>query len=223
MDGKAFLFYYLLYNYLTRVRFMRLKIEELIKESKYILLDKVNMKDNSTFISKYFRKFTLVTFCVTLLMMVSFYFMLTNIHSVNLSMFKIMKTLIACTFTAIGFIPVKKLIQCSLYRLFGAKDIRFYRHFKRLFFSPVADNFVLCGKEYTIILLAPIFTLFLIALCFSLSFPNHHAYGLLMLLLSVLINKKEMALLNYLWLNKEYSLFIYSDTYKNKSYFYACL
>lgn len=202
---------------------MRLKIEELIKESKYILLDKINMKDNSTFISKYFRKFTLVTFCVALLMIVSLYFMLANIHSVNLSMFKIMKALIACTFTAIAFIPVKKLIQCSLYRLFGAKDIRFYMRFKSLFFNPVANNFVLRGKEYTIILLIPILALLLIALGFSLFFPNHYAYGLLMLLLSVLINKKEMALLNYLWLNKEYSLFIYSDTCKNKSYFYACL
>lgn len=202
---------------------MRLKIEELIKESKYILLDKVNMKDNTTFISKYFRKFTLVTFCVALLMIASLYFMLANIHNVNLSMFKIMKTLIACTFTAIAFIPVKKLIQCSLYRLFGAKDIRFYMHFKSLFFNPVANNFVLRGKEYTIILLIPILALLLIALGFSLLFPNHYAYGLLMVFLSVLINKKEMALLNYLWLNKEYSLFIYSDTYKNKSYFYACM
>lgn len=202
---------------------MRLKIEELIKESRYILLDKVNLNGNTSFISKYFKKFTLVTFCVTLLIIVSFYFMLPNIHSINLSMFKIVKALIACAFTAIAFIPIKKLIQCSLFKLFGAKDIKFYRHFKSLFFYPVANNFVLCGKEYTIILFVPIFTLILIALGFSLLLPNHHLYGVLMLLMSVLINRKEMALLNYLWLNKEYSLFIYSDTCKNKSYFYACL
>jgi hypothetical protein len=117
-------------------------------------------------------------------------------------------------------VPVHEAIHGVVYRLLGARDIRFSVSLKEFYAYAIANQFVASSHEITWIALAPFILLNTALIVTSLTFPDYSFFLLGVLLIHISGTSGDWAIINFLWINRDKNVFTYDDADERKSYFF---
>jgi hypothetical protein len=126
----------------------------------------------------------------------------------------------AAVLAFILLVPVHEAIHGIVYRLLGAKDIRFSVSLREFYAYAIANQFVADWHELTWIALAPFIILNLALIVASIIFPDYSFFLLGVLLIHVGGTSGDWAILNFFWVNRDKNVYTYDDADKRKSYFF---
>lgn len=117
-------------------------------------------------------------------------------------------------------VPVHEAIHGIVYRLLGAKDIRFSVSLREFYAYAIANQFVADWRELTWIALAPFIILNSALIAASIIFPDYSFFILGALLIHVGGTSGDWAILNFFWVNRDKNVYTYDDADKRKSFFF---
>lgn len=118
-------------------------------------------------------------------------------------------------------LPLHEWLHGIGYQFFGAKDVRYRFVLKKMVAYAVAHNFVADRREFIWVALLPSLVINSLLVVFAILFPAFRLEILAALLLHIGGASGDFALLNYLWVHRERSLYTYDDADAEVSYFYA--
>jgi len=119
-------------------------------------------------------------------------------------------------------VPIHELLHAFMYYVFGAKDIRIVAKVRKLHFSVHANNYVLTGREFSLVAVVPLIVLSALALLSGVLFGYWNAV-LAFLVMHMLICSGDVALISYCrrrQQTKKSIMYTYDDYIKNQVVFF---
>lgn len=127
-------------------------------------------------------------------------------------------------FAVISFfvlLPIHELLHGLVYKITGAKDIRFGASLRQAYAYAIAHNFVANRLVFTWVAITPFLVINSILVLGVILLQQYAFYLIGVLLLHTAGTSGDFAMLNYLWLNRHQDIYTFDDAVENKSYFYA--
>ena len=207
-----------------RTTAMPLSVEELQASDQFELLREMSFADIMPFVKEfYWRKRTFVTYfhyAVTLL------FLGLSLNTVRQPGMTLDDWLLAWGLGFLGFfllLPVHEAIHGLVYKLFGARDVRYGISWRQGVAYAAAHHFVADRRQFTWVALAPFIIINGLLLAAALVLPEQRPLLLAALFWHTSGTAGDFALLNYFWLNRSRQTYTYDDVDGKISYFYAAL
>lgn len=201
-----------------------LTVEELQSGGRYELLRQMSFNDIMPFVKEfYWHKRTIVTYfhyAVTLL------FLALSVSTVRQPGMTFDGWLSAWGLGFLGFfllLPVHEAIHGLVYKLLGARDVRYGILWRQGAVYAAAHHFVADRRQFTWVALAPFLIINGVLLAAALVLPEQRPLLLAMLFWHTSGTAGDFALLNYFWLNRGREMYTYDDVDGKISYFYAAL
>ncbi len=129
-----------------------------------------------------------------------------------------------CLGMVLGYLillPIHELVHSLAYRMLGATTTKVVYHWKTLNAYCVADRFVVNGREFLIVCLAPFVVLNAILIAAIGLVGGFPVFLWGMLLLHVGACSGDFALASFAWMHRRDGLQTYDDVTAKRSYFYG--
>ncbi len=206
---------------------MNINPGEIKNDPEYELLEELAYDDILMFASQYLRRPNPVT---------RFYFFVlsvTGLYLLGMLIVILFRSDIAAwpviKYTLYGFllsftliIPVHEGIHGIMYKILGARKIKFGFSLNQLAFYAVADAFVINRKEFTYLALSPFVSISVISLLGMFLVPGLYYWTFLSLLFfHATMCAGDFALLSYYREHPDYEILTFDETLHKKSYFYG--
>jgi len=118
-------------------------------------------------------------------------------------------------------LPIHELIHALVYKIAGAKDIRFGASLRQAYAYAIAHYFVANRLVFTWVAIAPFIVINSILVLGAIFLQQHAFYLIGVLLLHTAGTSGDFAMLNYLWVNRHQEIYTFDDAVENKTYFYS--
>jgi hypothetical protein len=205
---------------------MRPTVEQITKDPRFQLLDKLHYDDILDFATAYVRKRTRSMFFYLVLVSVFFllqwsaflYGILANsMNTVSLLKQFLYGLIISLTIV----IPFHELIHALVYLLLGAKKIRFGAVLKHFAFYAVADDFVANRNAFIFLALSPFIIVSLLNIAGFIFVHGYASYTYIsVLFFHATMCAGDFALLSYFEYHRDKELYTFDDVGNKISYFY---
>lgn len=117
-----------------------------------------------------------------------------------------------------------ELIHGLAYRLVGAKKVSYEAHWRKFYFTAMADRFVVGSRAFRIVALAPFVVVTCICMVLLCILAGMWVYFILGILLThTFFCSGDFGLLNYLETHRDKEVYTYDDQAARISYFYQRL
>jgi hypothetical protein len=117
-------------------------------------------------------------------------------------------------------LPLHELIHGAVYKLCGAKDIRFGVSLKQFYAYAIADRFVIGARGFAWVAITPFIVINALLVLLAVMFPAHSFYLIAVLLFHTAGTSGDFAMLNFLWRHRRTEVYTYDDADAKVSYFY---
>ncbi len=196
-------------------------INDLKNESRYTKLDEINHDNIVDFVKKYlFQRVTNLTIMYnSLTAFIVFIAIIAALHF-EISLPNVFMALLASMVSIVIYIPVHEFIHGYMYKHFGAKDVRYHVNLKKLVFSTTAHEFVIGGKEFSLVAAMPFLVLTVVSIFFFILGGVYTVYGCFLFVMNLLVSGGDFALINYIFLRRKIRIFTYDDDLNKITYFY---
>jgi hypothetical protein len=116
-------------------------------------------------------------------------------------------------------LPIHEILRLGIYRLLGARLIRFYFSFKKIYALAFAYDFVFSPREICLVAIITFLVLNMGLLAMYSAWESTRFYFLAILGINIGAGSKDFAMLNYHWMNRNKKLYSY-DSSAGKSYIF---
>ncbi len=205
---------------------MRHTVEQIMKDSRFQLLDKLHYDDILEFATQYFRKRTRSMFFYLVLVIVFFVLQwsafLYGIFASGMNTVSLLKQFLYGLIISLTIaIPLHELIHALVYLLLGARKIRFGAVLKHFAFYAVADDFVANRNAFVLLALSPFIIVSGLNLAGFIFVPGYASYTYIsVLFFHATMCAGDFALLSYFEFHRDKELYTFDDVGKKTSYFY---
>lgn len=205
---------------------MRHTVEQIKKDSRFQLLDKLHYDDIVEFATEYVRKrtrsmfFYLVLIIVFLILQWSAF--LYGIFARDMNTISLLKQFLYGLIISLTIvIPLHELIHALGYFLLGARKIRFGAVLKHFAFYAAADDFVVNRKAFIFLALSPFVIVSLLNLTGFVFVHGYASYTYIsVLFFHATMCAGDFAMLSYFEFHRDKELYTFDDVGKKISYFY---
>jgi hypothetical protein len=205
---------------------MRHTVEQIKKDPRFQLLDKLHYDDILEFATEYVRKRTRSMFFYLLLVTVFFIMQwsafLYGIFANDMNAVSLLKQFLYGLIISLTIvIPLHELIHAFSYLLLGARKIRFGAVLKHFAFYAVADDFVANRNAFIFLALAPFIIVSLLNIAGFIFVPGYASYTYIsVLFFHATMCAGDFALLSYFEYHRDKELYTFDDVGNKISYFY---
>lgn len=127
----------------------------------------------------------------------------------------------AAVIASVLILPIHEAIHGAVYRLLGARDIRYGVSLRKFYAYAIAHNFVADRVAFAWVAATPFLVINGLLLLAALLWPHYGFFFLAMLLIHTAGTSGDWAMLNYLWLHRSQEIYTFDDAVEHKSYFYG--
>lgn len=196
-------------------------IEKLSNENEFELVEHFKHKDMIPFLAPYIRKKTpvmtgykasLILFTIGLGVMFGY----QGVHDIG----RALLYLIGGFWGAVILVPFHELIHGFVYRLYGAKDVRYHAEPKKFMFYAVAHLYAIDGKRFLNVAAAPTVAIFVLMIVLTILYPVYSLAFMTVQVMNLLMAGGDVALINYLYVNREKTVYTYDDDELGVTYIY---
>lgn len=205
---------------------MRHTVEQIMKDSRFQLLDKLHYDDIVDFATEYVRKRTRSMFFYLVLIIIFFILQwsafLYGIFANDMNTISLLKQFLYGLIISLTIvIPLHELIHALGYFLLGARKIRFGAVLKHFAFYAVADDFVVNRNAFIFLALSPFIIVSLLNLLGFVLVQGYASYTYIsVLFFHATMCAGDFALLSYFEFHRDKELYTFDDVGKKTSYFY---
>ena len=205
---------------------MRHTVEQIKKDSRFQLLDKLHYDDIVDFATEYVRKRTRSMLIYLVLIIVFFILQwsafLYGIFARDMNTISLLKQFLYGLIISLTIIiPFHELIHALGYFLLGARKIRFGAVLKHFAFYAVADDFVANRNAFIFLALSPFVIVSLLNLAGFVFVQGYASYTYIsVLFFHATMCAGDFALLSYFEFHRDKELYTFDDVGKKISYFY---
>ena len=205
---------------------MRHTAEQIIKDSRFQLLDKLHFDDIVDFATKYVRKRTRSMFIYLVLIILFFILQwsafLFGIFANDMNTISLLKQFLYGLIISLTIvIPIHELIHALGYFLLGARKIRFGAVLKHFSFYAVADDFVANRNAFIFLALSPFVIVSLLNLAGFVFVHGYASYTYIsVLFFHATMCAGDFAMLSYFEFHQDKELYTFDNVGKKTSYFY---
>ena len=205
---------------------MRHTVEQIMKDSRFQLLDKLHYDDIVDFATEYVRKRTRSMFFYLVLIIIFFILQwsafLYGIFANDMNTISLLKQFLYGLIISLTIvIPLHELIHALGYFLLGARKIRFGAVLKHFAFYAVADDFVANRNAFIFLALSPFVIVSLLNLAGFIFVQGYASYTYIsVLFFHATMCAGDFALLSYFEFHRDKELYTFDDVGKKTSYFY---
>ncbi|MEE9461257.1 MAG: DUF3267 domain-containing protein [Bacteroidales bacterium] len=205
---------------------MRHTVEQIKKDSRFQLLDKLHYDDIVDFATEYVRKRTRSMFFYLVLIIVFFILQwsafLYGIFAKDMNTISLLKQFLYGLIISLTIvIPFHELIHALGYFLLGARKIRFGAVLKHFAFYAVADDFVANRNAFIFLALSPFVIVSLLNIAGFVFVQGYASYTYIsVLFFHATMCAGDFALLSYFEFHRDKELYTFDDVGKKISYFY---
>jgi hypothetical protein len=205
---------------------MRLTVEQIKKDSRFQLLDKLHYDDIVEFATEYVRKRTRSMFFYLVIIIVFFILQwsafLYGIFANDMNTISLLKQFLYGLIISLTIvIPFHELIHALGYFLLGARKIRFGAVLKHFAFYAVADDFVANREAFIFLALSPFIIVSLLNLAGFIFVHGYASYTYIsVLFFHATMCAGDFALLSYFEFHRDKELYTFDDVGKKTSFFY---
>ena len=205
---------------------MRHTVEQIKKDSRFQLLDKLHYDDIVEFATEYVRKRTRSMFFYLVLIIVFFILQwsafLYGIFAKDMNTISLLKQFLYGLIISLTIvIPFHELIHALGYFLLGARKIRFGAVLKHFAFYAVADDFVANRNAFIFLALSPFVIVSLLNIAGFVFVQGYASYTYIsVLFFHATMCAGDFALLSYFEFHRDKELYTFDDVGKKISYFY---
>ena len=205
---------------------MRHTVEQIKKDSRFQLLDKLHYDDIVEFATEYVRKRTRSMFFYLVLIIIFFILQwsafLYGIFAKDMNTISLLKQFLYGLIISLTIvIPFHELIHALGYFLLGARKIRFGAVLKHFAFYAVADDFVANRNAFIFLALSPFVIVSLLNLAGFVFVHGYASYTYIsVLFFHATMCAGDFAMLSYFEFHRDKELYTFDDVGKKISYFY---
>ncbi len=205
---------------------MRHTVEQIKKDPRFQLLDKLHYDDIVEFATEYIRKRTRSMFFYLVLVIIFFILQwsafLYGIFARNMNTVSLLKQFLYGLIISLTIvIPLHELIHALGYFLMGARKIRFGAVLKHFAFYAVADDFVANRNAFIFLALSPFVIVSLLNLAGFVFVQGYASYTYIsVLFFHATMCAGDFAMLSYFEFHRDKELYTFDDVGKKISYFY---
>ena len=205
---------------------MRHTVEQIKKDSRFQLLDKLHYDDIVEFATEYVRKRTRSMFFYLVLIIVFFILQwsafLYGIFASDMNTISLLKQFLYGLIISLTIvIPFHELIHALGYFLMGARKIRFGAVLKHFAFYAAADDFVANRKAFIFLALSPFVIVSLLNLAGFVFVHGYASYTYIsVLFFHATMCAGDFAMLSYFEFHRDKELYTFDDVGEKISYFY---
>lgn len=205
---------------------MRHTVEQIKKDSRFQLLDKLHYDDIVEFATEYVRKRTRSMFFYLVLIIVFFILQwsafLYGIFAKDMNTISLLKQFLYGLIISLTIvIPFHELIHALGYFLLGARKIRFGAVLKHFAFYAAADDFVANRNAFIFLALSPFVIVSLLNIAGFVFVQGYASYTYIsVLFFHATMCAGDFAMLSYFEFHRDKELYTFDDVGKKISYFY---
>lgn len=205
---------------------MRHTVEQIKKDSRFQLLDKLHYDDIVDFATEYVRKRTRSMFFYLVLIIVFFILQwsafLYGIFARDMNTISLLKQFLYGLIISLTIvIPLHELIHALGYFLLGARKIRFGAVLKHFAFYAAADDFVANRNAFIFLALSPFVIVSLLNVAGFVFVHGYASYTYIsVLFFHATMCAGDFAMLSYFEFHRDKELYTFDDVGKKISYFY---
>jgi hypothetical protein len=205
---------------------MRHTVEQIKKDSRFQLLDKLHYDDIVEFATEYVRKRTRSMFFYLVLIIIFFILQwsafLYGIFANDMNTISLLKQFLYGLIISLTIvIPLHELIHALGYFLLGARKIRFGAVLKHFAFYAAADDFVANRNAFIFLALSPFVIVSLLNLAGFVFVHGYASYTYIsVLFFHATMCAGDFAMLSYFEFHRDKELYTFDDVGKKISYFY---
>jgi hypothetical protein len=204
---------------------MRYSVEELENSSAFRLMIRIPYDGLLEFVLSYLRKrstLTIIFWSVCFLfLLLAVFFRIALAGEFAASEF-IFHTILGLIILPLISVPFHEAIHIVPYYSFGARDIKVGMDLKQYLFYVTAHRFVLSGKKFIIVAILPFLLISVTILIFVLFFDSGlWSWSLsLFLFVHATMCAGDMALINFLYVNRGKRIYTWDDAETKESFFF---
>ncbi len=205
---------------------MRHTVEQIKKDSRFQLLDKLHYDDIVEFATEYVRKRTRSMFFYLVLIIIFFILQwsafLYGIFARDMNTISLLKQFLYGLIISLTIvIPLHELIHALGYFLLGARKIRFGAVLKHFAFYAAADDFVANRNAFIFLALSPFVIVSLLNVAGFVFVHGYASYTYIsVLFFHATMCAGDFAMLSYFEFHRDKELYTFDDVGKKISYFY---
>ena len=205
---------------------MRHTVEQIKKDSRFQLLDKLHYDDIVEFATEYVRKRTRSMFFYLVLIIIFFILQwsafLYGIFAKDMNTISLLKQFLYGLIISLTIvIPFHELIHALGYFLLGARKIRFGAVLKHFAFYAAADDFVANRNAFIFLALSPFVIVSLLNIAGFVFVQGYASYTYIsVLFFHATMCAGDFAMLSYFEFHRDKELYTFDDVGKKISYFY---
>ncbi|MEI9863218.1 MAG: DUF3267 domain-containing protein [Limisphaerales bacterium] len=196
-------------------------VEELKDSHQFQLLAELTHKELATFVADYYWKkkswVTVAHYLFSLVIVAVWVFVGLQKH---LSFDVWLTTFGNGVVIFIVLLPLHEAIHGAVYKICGAKDVRYGVSFKQFYAYAIAHRFVAGRTAFAFVAITPFVVINTLLGLASVMFPEHRFFLLAVRLLHTAGTSGDWAMLNFLWLHRRQDVYTFDDAEQKKSYFY---
>jgi len=203
-------------------------VETLRDDHGYDLILELDFNDMIPFVLKSIKRKSALSIIyaginLALLLFIAFY-LINGIKSVSLAWGPVLRQILTGIFAGtILIIPIHELLHGLVYRILGAKKIRFGTDLQQFIFFVTADRFPVSGREIIYLALTPFTAINIITIFIIVTwFPHLMLFSLFLLLSHNMMCIGDFAMVNYVMQGNK-RIYNYDVVDERKSYFYRVL
>ncbi len=205
---------------------MRHTVEQIKKDSRFQLLDKLHYDDIVEFATEYVRKRTRSMLFYLVLIIIFFILQwsafLYGIFARDMNTISLLKQFLYGLIISLTIvIPLHELIHALGYFLLGARKIRFGAVLKHFAFYAAADDFVANRNAFIFLALSPFVIVSLLNVAGFVFVHGYASYTYIsVLFFHATMCAGDFAMLSYFEFHRDKELYTFDDVGKKISYFY---
>jgi hypothetical protein len=129
-------------------------------------------------------------------------------------------TFILALVGVLPLIPLHEWIHGLVYRLQGARDVRYGGSLRKFYFYAIAHRFVVSAGQLVVLALAPLVVISLLCILLAWLTPLLRSFALALLFVHATAASGDFAILSYLWEQRGKTVYTFDDAETRQSYFY---
>lgn len=200
---------------------MNLKVEDLHESQNFRQILAVQYSYLISFIFKYIKKVTFVTF---LFWSICVAFFLTAVwlrYSLSTSMITLGHSLLGFVVFPILIIPFHEALHIIPYYLSGARNIRMGMDLKQYLFYVTAHRYVASPAQFITVALVPFASISMLVIILMFFLPALWQWSLsVFLFVHATMCAGDIALLNFYYVNRDKKIYTWDDADEKIAYFY---